>query len=153
LEPHQRLTFLVGIYFFNQSAPNFEFSIGPSERSSDSSSATSTPTQDCYNIEKPKSKVKYFVIKNGSLEILQEAKDSGRWSFAPKTQRSVQQAQQEGKTVVALFAIGGTGTFQGYARIGRSYQAIYSLQWIKFGDVSFTASEISKVIDCLLNVN
>jgi len=85
------------------------------------------------------------VIKNGAMQLLHEAVASGRWSFAPNTLRSVQRAQCEGKTVVAVFSIQGSGGFQGYARVGRPEQSTCALQWLKVGDVPFQVSKLQMI--------
>jgi len=84
------------------------------------------------------------------MQLLHEAVASGRWSFAPNTLRSVQRAQCEGKTVVAVFSIQGSGGFQGYARVGRPEQSTCALQWLKVGDVPFQVSKLQMMIKIAL---
>ncbi|XP_059486786.1 3'-5' RNA helicase YTHDC2-like [Neocloeon triangulifer] len=121
-----------------QKPRTFDFS-RPSERSTDSSSATSSPclSPNSDSSHTSDSPIRYLVIKNGTLQLLHEAVAATRWTFAPNTLRSITKAQREGKTVVAVFSIQGSGGFQGYARLGRPEVATCPLQWLKVGDVPF----------------
>ncbi|CAB3374299.1 Hypothetical predicted protein [Cloeon dipterum] len=119
----------------------FDFS-RPYERSTDSSSATSSPcmSPNSDSSHTSDSAIRYLVIKNGSLQLLHDAVASGHWTFTPNTLRSIAKAQREGKTVVVIFSVQGSGGFQGYARLGRPEMATCPLQWLKVGDVPFQAA-------------
>ncbi|KAL1420950.1 hypothetical protein MTO96_004318 [Rhipicephalus appendiculatus] len=58
---------------------------------------------------------RFFIIKAGSHRAIDVSLSTGLWSLGPTTDRKIQAAIREGKEVILIFSVHGSGQFQGYA--------------------------------------
>ncbi|XP_077514316.1 3'-5' RNA helicase YTHDC2-like isoform X2 [Amblyomma americanum] len=58
---------------------------------------------------------RFYVIKASTQRSVDVSVSTGLWSFGPSTNRKLQAATREGKEVVLIFSVQGSGQFQGYA--------------------------------------
>lgn len=57
----------------------------------------------------------FFIIKAGTQRAVDVSLSTGLWSLGPNTDRKIQAAIREGKEVILIFSVHGSGQFQGYA--------------------------------------
>lgn len=60
---------------------------------------------------------RFFIIKAGSHRAVDVSLSTGLWSLGPNTDRKIQPAIREGKEVILIFSVHGSGHFQGYAML------------------------------------
>ncbi|XP_050044993.2 3'-5' RNA helicase YTHDC2-like [Dermacentor andersoni] len=58
---------------------------------------------------------RFFIIKAGTHRAVDVSLSTGLWSLGPNTDRKIQAAIREGKEVMLIFSVHGSGQFQGYA--------------------------------------
>lgn len=61
--------------------------------------------------------VRYFVIKANSQKAIEASLGRGVWAFTPTTERKLLKPLKEGKIVLLIFSVQGSGHFQGFARL------------------------------------
>ncbi|XP_040069338.2 3'-5' RNA helicase YTHDC2 isoform X2 [Ixodes scapularis] len=65
----------------------------------------------------PGQRRRFYVVKASSQRMVDVSVSTGLWSLGPATDRKVQWALKEGKEVVLVFSVQGSGHFQGYAQL------------------------------------
>lgn len=65
----------------------------------------------------PGQRRRFYVVKASSQRTVDVSVSTGLWSLGPATDRKVQWALKEGKEVVLVFSVQGSGHFQGYAQL------------------------------------
>lgn len=108
---------------------------------------------DCGVIGGIASRVRYFVIKANTPRALDVSMARGVWAFTPTTERKLLSASKEGKEVVLIFSVQGSGHFQGYARFSPSSTELrlpefvapnlgpcYQVEWIKRANIPFQST-------------
>ncbi|XP_069677317.1 3'-5' RNA helicase YTHDC2-like isoform X2 [Periplaneta americana] len=102
---------------------------------------------------------RYFVIKAGSLKTIEASLSRGAWAFTPNTERKMTRVFKEGKRVILVFSVQGSGHFQGYARLsgdkpdlktdaadqclelsGPNLSPPLPVEWIKRANIPFQAT-------------
>nr|CAD7423487.1 unnamed protein product [Timema monikensis] len=98
---------------------------------------------------------RYFVIKAGSLKAIETSLNRGVWAFTPNTERKLIRLFKEGKRVVLVFSVQGSGHFQGFAHLsgdkaqpldptsdltGPNLSAPLPVEWVKRANIPFQAT-------------
>nr|CAD7194903.1 unnamed protein product [Timema douglasi] len=98
---------------------------------------------------------RYFVIKAGSLKAIETSLNKGVWAFTPNTERKLIRLFKEGKRVVLVFSVQGSGHFQGFAHLsgdkaqpldptsdltGPNLSAPLPVEWVKRANIPFQAT-------------
>ncbi|KAL0271676.1 UNVERIFIED_CONTAM: hypothetical protein PYX00_008692 [Menopon gallinae] len=90
-------------------------------------------------------RTKYFIIKAQSFKAIENSIAKETWTFSPMTERRLTRALKDGKEVILIFSVQGSGYFQGIAKLINADSHPNScnqmkLQWIKRGNISFQAT-------------
>lgn len=99
------------------------------------------------------SNIRYYIIKATNSRTVESSLARGVWAFTPSTERKLQCAIKEGKEVIMIFSIQGSGHFQGYARFTcnvcdhrpQDFNApnlgnCYQIEWIKRANIPFQST-------------
>ncbi|PNF38747.1 putative ATP-dependent RNA helicase YTHDC2, partial [Cryptotermes secundus] len=102
---------------------------------------------------------RYFIIKAGNFKTIEASLSRGVWAFTPNTERKMIRVFKEGKRVVLVFSVQGSGHFQGYAHLsadkpdsttgtadqcfelsGPNLSPPLPIEWIKRANIPFQAT-------------
>ncbi|NXO93204.1 YTDC2 helicase, partial [Certhia brachydactyla] len=77
--------------------------------------------------------VRYFVMKSSNLENIDISQQKGIWSTTPSNERKLNGAFWESSVVYLIFSVQGSGSFQGFARMGSAIGCEKSQDWRSAG--------------------
>lgn len=128
----------------------------PSPTPSQSSAGENPVVTNCSS---GSSDTRYFIIKAGSMKIVEASLNKGAWAFTPGTERKLSRVFKETKRVMLIFSVQGSGHFQGYARLvsdkpdgrsdcsencielgGTNTSAPLPIEWLKRANIPFQAT-------------
>ncbi|XP_055954066.1 3'-5' RNA helicase YTHDC2-like isoform X2 [Argiope bruennichi] len=99
------------------------------------------------------SRIRYFIIKANTSRVVEVSMAKNIWAFTATTERKLMSAMKEGKEVILIFSIQGSGHFQGFARFtphlsdqrppefsAANLGTCYQIEWIKKANIPFQST-------------
>ncbi|XP_015929708.1 3'-5' RNA helicase YTHDC2 isoform X2 [Parasteatoda tepidariorum] len=99
------------------------------------------------------SRVRYFIIKANTSRVVEISMAKNIWAFTPTTERKLLSAVKEGKEVILIFSIQGSGHFQGFAHFthhlsnqkppefsAANLGTCYQIEWMKKANIPFQST-------------
>ncbi|GFU19130.1 3'-5' RNA helicase YTHDC2 [Nephila pilipes] len=99
------------------------------------------------------SRIRYFIIKANTSRVVEVSMAKNIWAFTSTTERKLVSAVKEGKEVILIFSIQGSGHFQGFARFtphlsdqrppefsAANLGTCYQIEWIKKANIPFQST-------------
>ncbi|GFY33088.1 3'-5' RNA helicase YTHDC2 [Trichonephila clavipes] len=99
------------------------------------------------------SRIRYFIIKANTSRVVEVSMAKNIWAFTSTTERKLLSAIKEGKEVILIFSIQGSGHFQGFARFtphlsdqrppefsAANLGTCYQIEWIKKANIPFQST-------------
>ncbi|XP_058239188.1 3'-5' RNA helicase YTHDC2 [Hemibagrus wyckioides] len=99
---------------------------------------------------RPRSSVRYFIMKSSNLRNIELSQQRSIWSTTPNSEHKLNRAFQESSAVFLIFSVQGSGHFQGYARMcseigserckdwgAAGLGGVFSVEWIHKESISF----------------
>ncbi|XP_054714089.1 3'-5' RNA helicase YTHDC2-like [Uloborus diversus] len=99
------------------------------------------------------SRFRYFIIKASASRVVEVSMAKNIWAFTPTTERKLIGAVKEGKEVILIFSIQGSGHFQGFAQFTQiisdqrpsefsvaNLGPCYQIKWVKKASIPFQST-------------
>ncbi|KFM65505.1 putative ATP-dependent RNA helicase YTHDC2, partial [Stegodyphus mimosarum] len=99
------------------------------------------------------SRIRYFIIKANTSRVVEVSMAKNIWAFTPTTERKLISAIKEGRDVILIFSIQGSGHFQGFARFtphisdhrppefrSANLGSCYQIEWLKKANIPFQST-------------